>query len=562
MAYFGRFQHDLQACDKSNDNLNMRLMGAFRDVVRDLELKELNLRGRKFTWSNDRTQTRIDRAFCSVEWDLMMPGVFLQPLSSRVSDHCPLLLVGCGTVQKFKGFRFEEFWPHMQGYNDAVGAAWHRDIQVTNPLLRLHIKMQRTSKALRRWSRKIIGKNKVILRATSLLIGILDVVQEHRPLGELEIRLKRDLKARFLALTAVEKLRAKQASRLLHIRAQEANAKLFYIQANGRRRKNAIHSLESEAGVCYSHEEKAQALFSHYSNHFGSPVPRDWTLNWPELGLQRHDLDFLEEPFSKDEVLAVVQDLAADKAPSPYGFIGVFFKRSWGVIKDDLMAALQYFYQLHDQHLLHLNTAHLVLIPKKPDAKAIGDFRPISLTHSISKLFSKVLACRLAPVLNNIVSRAQSAFIKNRSIHDNFMYTQNLIRALHRDKRHGLFLKLDIAKAFDSVRWDYLMEVLEQMGFGWRWREWITMLLSSGSTAVMLNGARGRWYKHFRGLRQGDPLSPMLFILAMEPLQRLLQLATDDGMLSPINHRAAVLRVSLYADDAAVFVNPKKRRLQ
>lgn len=260
-------------------------------------------------------------------------------------------------------------------------------------------------------------------------------------------------------------------------------------------------------------------------------------------------------------MLAVVQDLAADKAPSPDGFIGVFFKRSWGVIKDDLMAALQYFYQLHDQHLLHLNTAHLVLIPKKPDAKAIGDFRPISLTHSISKLFSKVLACRLAPVLNNIVSRAQSAFIKNRSIHDNFMYTQNLIRALHRDKRHGLFLKLDIAKAFDSVRWDYLMEVLEQMGFGWRWREWITMLLSSGSTAVMLNGARGRWYKHFRGLRQGDPLSPMLFILAMEPLQRLLQLATDDGMLSPINHRAAVLRVSLYADDAAIFMNPEKEEI-
>jgi len=85
----GDFNLILHASDKSNDNLNRHLMGAFRDLVHDLNLKELNLRGRKFTWSNDRTQTRIDRAFCTAEWDLMKPNVFLQALSSRVSDHCP-----------------------------------------------------------------------------------------------------------------------------------------------------------------------------------------------------------------------------------------------------------------------------------------------------------------------------------------------------------------------------------------------------------------------------------------------------------------------------------------
>lgn len=71
----------------------------------------------------------------------------------------------------------------------------------------------------------------------------------------------------------------------------------------------------------------------------------------------------------------------------------------------------------------------------------------------------------------------------------------------------------------------------------------------------------GRWYKHYRGLRQGDPLSPMLFILAMEPLQRIFELATSQGLLSPINHRAATRGVSLYADDAAVFVNPVKAEI-
>lgn len=134
------------------------------------------------------------------------------------------------------------------------------------------------------------------------------------------------------------------------------------------------------------------------------------------------------------------------------------------------MHALEYFYHLHDQNFAHLNTAHLVLLPKKADAKTIGDFRPISLTHSIAKLFSKILANRLSLVLDDIISGAQSAFIKRRCIQENFMYTQNLVRALHRSKKQGLFLKLDIAKAFDSVRWDYLMEVLEQIWFGWRWK--------------------------------------------------------------------------------------------
>ena len=112
----------------------------------------------------------------------------------------------------------------------------------------------------------------------------------------------------------------------------------------------------------------------------------------------------------------------------------------------------------------------------------VGDFRPISLSHSITKLISKLLAIRLSTDLDKLVSRAQSAFIKKRSIHDNFLYTQNLIRELHKAKRPSLFLKLDIAKAFDTVRWDYLQEVLQQLGFGPRWRSWVTTLLGTANS--------------------------------------------------------------------------------
>jgi hypothetical protein len=132
---------------------------------------------------------------------------------------------------------------------------------------------------------------------------------------------------------------------------------------------------------------------------------------------------------------------------------------------------------------------------------------------------------------------------------------------LHRSKQQGLFLKLDIAKAFDSVRWDFLQEVMEQLGFGVKWRNWVSILLSAGSSSVLLNGSRGPWFRHSTSLRQGDPLSPMLFILAMEPLQRMLDVAASDGLLSPIHSLAATLRVSFYADDAAIFLKPIKEEV-
>uniref|UniRef100_A0A8R7RAS2 Reverse transcriptase domain-containing protein n=1 Tax=Triticum urartu TaxID=4572 RepID=A0A8R7RAS2_TRIUA len=151
----------------------------------------------------------------------------------------------------------------------------------------------------------------------------------------------------------------------------------------------------------------------------------------------------------------------------------------------------------------------------------MGHFRPISLIHSVTKLIAKVLSMRLAPKLKDLISPAQTAFQKGKCIHDSYQYVQGCVRALHRDKKSALLFKLDIAKAFDSVSWEYLMELLQRMGFSSRWRDWIAMLLSSASSSILMNGEPGEKFWHRQGLRQGDPFSPLLFIIAIGPLHRL-----------------------------------------
>jgi hypothetical protein len=188
----------------------------------------------------------------------------------------------------------------------------------------------------------------------------------------------------------------------------------------------------------------------------------------------------------------------------------------------------------------------------------VGDFRPISLIHSFIKLISKILALRLQPHMNAIVSTCQSAFIKNRSIHDNFLAVRTAARRFHTNKTPTLLFKLDIAKAFDSIRWEYILTLLEHLGSPIRWREWIAAILSTSTSRVILNGVPNPHIWHGRGLRQGDPLSPLLFVIAIDPLQRLLEVATEFGMLTKLRGRSPDLRISMFADDAVIFVTPTK----
>jgi hypothetical protein len=163
--------------------------------------------------------------------------------------------------------------------------------------------------------------------------------------------------------------------------------------------------------------------------------------------------------------------------------------------------------------------------------------------------------------MDELVDKNRTAFIRGRCIQDNFLFVKESVKLLHRRNIPSLLLKIDVAKAFDSISWPFLLSILRQRGFGPRWIWWITLLLRTASTSVLINGNVGDAFRHGRGLRQGDPISPLLFVLAMDVLSALFRTAERAGVLGDLSSIGLRHRVSLYADDVVIFVRPELAEL-
>ena len=220
----------------------------------------------------------------------------------------------------------------------------------------------------------------------------------------------------------------------------------------------------------------------------------------------------------------------------------------------------------HSSFLKSLNNTFLVLIPKKSGVEDLRDFRPISLLGGLYKLLAKVLANRMKKVVGKVVSTSQNAFVKGRQILDASLIANEVIDTWQKQKEKGVICKLDIEKAYDSINWKFLVKVLHKMGFGSKWVGWMWSCLSSAKFSVLVNGVPAGFFPSTKGLRQGDPLSPYLFIMGMEVLDVLIRKAVEGGFLSGCNIRGGSgppLNIShlFFADDTIIFCEARKDHL-
>ncbi|XP_068486340.1 uncharacterized protein [Phaseolus vulgaris] len=237
--------------------------------------------------------------------------------------------------------------------------------------------------------------------------------------------------------------------------------------------------------------------------------------------------------FSEEEVKNAVWDCGGSKSPGPDGFNFNFIKSCWEVHKVDVMAAVQLF---HTTGSLRkgCNASFIALIPKVRDPSTLDQFRPISLVGVIYKIITKVLSSRMKKIMPLIIDECQSAFIRERGLLDSVVMANEVLEEIKRKRKSGVCFKVDFEKAYDSVRWNFLFDMLHRLGFHEKWILWVKGCLVSSSVSVLVNGSPIEEFKPSRGLRQGDPMAPFLFLVVAEGLAGLVRQALRTEVLRGI----------------------------
>ncbi|XP_026397131.1 uncharacterized protein LOC113291859 [Papaver somniferum] len=326
------------------------------------------------------------------------------------------------------------------------------------------------------------------------------------------------------------------------------------------RLKQAELKLESESDLLDydpAHEDDIKDfIVNHYKDKFnGGEVdidPKLFDVNHESISSSESTLIYVVPTL--EEIKEAVFDLGEDSAPVPDGFSGFLYKTCWDIIADDLFNVIVNCWTLR-RIPNGIESSFIMLICKNGKSDAIKDFRPIGLSNFFFKIITKIMSTRLGMVLNKLISEEQVAFIKGMNIHEIVALSSELINEINANRKFGnVGLKLDIAQAFDTVSWKFIKEVFRQYGFSDTWCGFINSILISARISVMVNGSPEGFFSISRGLRQGDPLSPLIFVLIEDILSRnIYNMFARRSMHHMVIKKGVSPTHLLFADDILVF---------
>ncbi|RVX09662.1 F-box protein [Vitis vinifera] len=545
-------------------------MRRFSEVIGELGLKELPLAGGPYTWIgglNSQAASKLDRFLFSDQWEDHFSAITQAALPRLISDHNPIVLQAGGFSSGKSPFWFENMWLKIDGFQDLVRSWWNGYSVDGSSSHCIAEKLKALKKDLKNWNKEVIGNVSLNRAEAFSRLQRWEFRENDGPLTASEVEAKNQALEDYKKWALLEETSWRQKSREIWLKEGDKNTKYFHKMANARARKNFISKIRINEVTLSSSDDLKEGVCRAYKSLLSEPG--DWRpningLNFKELG--EGLASSLEVEFSEEEIYAALSSCCGDKAPGPDGFTMAFWLFCWDVVKSEILELFREFH-LHETFQRSLNSTFLLLIPKKEGAEDLREFRPISLVGSVYKLLAKVLANRLKSVMGEVISDSQQAFVHGRQILDAVLIANEALDSRLKDNVSGLLLKLDIEKAFDHVNWNFLIDVMSRMGFGHKWINWMKWCWSTASFSILINGCPTGFFCSSRGLRQGDPLSPYLFLFAMEALSQLLSRARNEGFFSGFKvggrgREGLIVSHLLFADDTLIFCDADAVQLQ
>uniref|UniRef100_A0A803P614 Reverse transcriptase domain-containing protein n=1 Tax=Cannabis sativa TaxID=3483 RepID=A0A803P614_CANSA len=566
----GDFNEILSNADKEGGPLrNERLMQDFRACLDHCHLNDTPYEGDSFTWIKNRTaattlKERLDWCFINHLWNNVFEVPKVVHLDYYHSDHraiSAVITTPGETVQQPKRrsrFRFEKLWLADPESRDIITSCW-TDQFSHSPIDNVLNNIDVCATTLQKWH---IGKyghmKKRVADAQTRVNNLNNTLNRSNTIME-ELRTSESI---LDDLLEQEEIYWQQRSRVEWMSSGDRNTKFFHAKASARQSNNRIKFLINDAGLkVHSRSDLISVIESYFQNIFqAAPMDDDAlssVLDTIPVMVSADMNHGLTQPFTRAEVDAALQSMSPDKSPGIDGMSAMFYQQHWDLVGDLVSrAVLGVLNEGADP--TPLNRTIITLIPKNKKPQSMKDYRPISLCNVISKLITKVLVARFKVVLPHVISETQSAFLPNRLITDNILVAFELVHAIKNRTagRKGIVsLKLDMSKAFDRVEWSFIQAVMRKMGFAEQWIQLIMICLSTNTFSFNVNGEVSGSLIPTRGLRQGCPLSPYLFLICSEGLSRLLQFEEQEGRLTgfKLTRNAAPISHLLFADDSLLF---------
>ncbi|KAK9733272.1 hypothetical protein RND81_04G056300 [Saponaria officinalis] len=497
----------------------------FNDCLLSCGLDDMNCTGCEFTWHNRQDSgsavySKLDRVLINAAWSGAFAQTSAQFLTPGMSDHSLSLITFHGDPLPHKRFSFLNCWADHPRFCNLVNEAWQYNIRGT-PMYRLMGKLRMVKRELKKLHQNHYAGIGERVKQKKDELSDCHTALLANPLSDHLIQKEKQASSEYWKFKEAECKILRQRAKLHDLKHGDVSSHYFFSKIKERHQAQIIGAIQDHHGTTHTGlHQVGDAFVAFYQHMLGSSIPVkaiDPSVISNGNVVDVTDFAALTRPVTREEIKLALFAIDSNKSPGIDGFSSGFFKAAWHIIEDDFCAAVEDFFRTSFMPK-QANATLVSLIPKKPVPQTVRDFRPISCCSVIYK--------------TGLVKGYDRKGITPRCM-----------------------VKVDISKAFDTLQWDFIRSMLTSLNFPPIFVGWIMGCITGSWFSIKVNGSPHGFFKGKSGVRQGDPLSPYLFVLSMEILSRCFRVMCDSPNVS-FHPKCTRTRLNhlIFADDLMVFV--------